>query len=212
MKITKYEHSCLDVVVDGKRLLIDPGVVTTSIPNYDAIVAVIVTHVHPDHYDLEKLTAIHRQNPNAPLYTVQAVADAIGNTIPCQLVQNGQKVTTQGFSLSFSGEKHALIHDSIPLTDNTAVLVNGTLFNPGDSFTLPSTPTEVLALPMAAPWAKVSETMDYLTKVKPKRVIPIHNALLSEFGTSVYEYGIKTSAEAVGAEYCYLKPVDSITV
>ena len=212
MKITKYEHSCLDIEIDGKRLLIDPGILAKSIPNYENISAVIVTHVHPDHLDIEKLKVIHAQNPNAPLYTVQAVSDEIKNQIPHQIVSNESRVKIEYFDLVFSGDKHATIHKSIPLTDNVGVLINKVFYYPGDSFTLPGVPIELLALPMTAPWSKISETMDYLISVKPNHVFPVHNALLSDFGTNVYEYGIKSAAESAGGKYSYLKPGESINL
>jgi len=45
MKITKYGHACLMVEIDGRSLVIDPGVFSTdfvSPDNVDAVVIVIV--------------------------------------------------------------------------------------------------------------------------------------------------------------------------
>lgn len=210
MHITKYEHSCLDFEADGKRLLIDPGAVTSSIPNYDDIVAIIVTHVHADHFDPKKLLDIHTQNPNTPLYTVQAVADTLKDSLPYVVITEGQIVNVGPFKIAFFGGKHALIHRSVPLTDNVGLMVNDTMYYPGDSLTLPHSPVDILAVPIAAPWLKISEAMDFITSVKPKRVFPVHDALLSGFGMEVNSTWLQSACTAAGTEYIILKPTDSV--
>src|SRR5882672_4639403 len=77
MKIIKYEHACLVVEEQEQRLVIDPGVDSVSYNDFANISAVILTHVHTDHFNPEKLTAIFQQNPNVKLFTVQAVADEL---------------------------------------------------------------------------------------------------------------------------------------
>jgi L-ascorbate metabolism protein UlaG (beta-lactamase superfamily) len=212
MKITKYEHACLDIEVDGKRLIIDPGVFTTSVPNFDNITAVVVTHVHPDHLDVEKLKAIYLQNPEVLIYTVQAVADQVKDTVPLTVVTGGHKTTTGPFQLEFAGGQHAVIHKSYPTTDNVGVTVNSKLYYPGDSFSVPHAPTEVLAVPASAPWLKLGEAMDFIVALKPKTVFPTHNAILSDIGTTIHGNMLTSAAAAVAANYITLKPGESITV
>jgi hypothetical protein len=60
------------------------------------------------------------------------------------------------------------------------------VFHPGDAFTLPGHPTEVLAVPVGAPWLKVSESIDYLREVGPRVAVPVHEQTLSAVGTSLY--------------------------
>lgn len=212
MKITKYEHSCLDIEQDGKRFLVDPGTVTSSVPNYDNVVAVLVTHVHADHLDSEKLLAFHAKNPDAPIYTVQAVADELKGRVPTTVVTGGQTIRIGPFQLEFCGGKHALIHNSVPLTDNVGVTVNGKFYYSGDSLSVPHTPVDVLAVPITAPWLKISEAMDFVTALKPKRVFPVHDALLSDFGISVNTTWLKSACESIAAEYIYMKTGDSLDV
>ena len=38
---------------------------------------------------------------------------------------------------------------------------------------------EILALPLGAPWSKVSEVIDYVMAVKPRVAIPVHDAVLA---------------------------------
>jgi L-ascorbate metabolism protein UlaG (beta-lactamase superfamily) len=60
------------------------------------------------------------------------------------------------------------------------------VFHPGDSYATIPDDIDVLALPLTAPWAKVSTTIDFANAVNPKRIIPIHDAIVSEAGRPVY--------------------------
>jgi L-ascorbate metabolism protein UlaG (beta-lactamase superfamily) len=77
------------------------------------------------------------------------------------------------------GGQHAVIHPDIPVVPNNAYLVDGTHLHPGDSYTPPPEPVDVLFLPTGAPWLKVSEAVDYLRAVAPRTAVPIHEAVLS---------------------------------
>ncbi len=94
-----------------------------------------------------------------------------------QIVSAGDARTAGPFALAFSGGRHAEIHRSIPVIDNLGVLVNGLLYYPGDSFTVPSGPVDVLAVPASAPWLKIGEVMDYVDAVKPRRAFATHASI-----------------------------------
>ena len=121
----------------------------------------------------------------------------------------GDKVDIGPFRLRFFGGKHALIHVSLPLIDNLGVLINDTVYYPGDSFTLPNTPVDVLALPVGAPWLKLSETMDFLAAIKPLLAFPTHDAVLSDIGKALPDNLLPAIAEKVGAEY---KRIDGLSI
>jgi L-ascorbate metabolism protein UlaG (beta-lactamase superfamily) len=212
MTITKYEHACLDIEESNQRLIIDPGIFTTSLTKFSNIYAVVVTHVHPDHLDAEKLVAIVRDNPTVIIYTVQAVADQLGSGLPLEVVTGGHEASVGNFQLKFYGGQHALIHKSIPITDNIGVMVNQKLYYPGDSFNKPSEPIDILAVPAVAPWMRASDAMDFITETKPKRVFPTHNAILSEAGAGIYKHLDEHACQQIGAEYIDLKPGQVLTV
>jgi len=57
---------------------------------------------------------------------------------------------------------------------------------------------EILALPVAGPWMKISEAIDYALEIKPKVVFPVHDGALKILGpahrvpsTILPEHGIK---------------------
>ena len=45
------------------------------------------------------------------------------------------------------GGQHALIHPAIPMIANLGYLVDGSVYHPGDSFTVPTAPVSTLLLP-----------------------------------------------------------------
>jgi hypothetical protein len=60
-------------------------------------------------------------------------------------------------------------------------------------------------LPAAAPWMKLSETVEYLRAVSPRLAIPIHQGLLSDNGTGIYYSRLAEMAPA-GTEFRALAP------
>lgn len=213
MKLTKYGHACLALEEAGQRLIIDPGAFSPDFDDTHAVVGVVVTHAHGDHYSPEYLDAIFTANPEATLYTTQEVADEYARhrtSAHIVVVHNGQTETAGPFTLAFSGDLHALNHQSLPPLHNTAVYVNDVFFYPGDSYTTPLTTPQVLAVPTNAPWMRASESMDYITQVKPARCFGTHDALLSDAGLNIYESHLQAAAKAAGTHYEVVRPGDTI--
>ena len=211
MNVTKYEHACLVVEEQGKKLVIDPGIFTTSLPNLKGVVAIVVTHVHADHFDPEKLRAIVQQNPEARIFSTAEVAKEVAD-LPITAVTGGTAETVAPFSLAFYGELHAEVHRSRPRNQNVGVMINDTLYYPGDSFALPGVPIKVLALPTSGPWLKVAEMIDFAAAAKPAQAFGTHNALLSDIGHSMINSMAQQAVEAVGGTFTYLRPGESLTV
>ncbi len=179
MKITKFGHSCLLVEEGGARILIDPGIWSTIPENLDNLDAVLITHEHPDHLGLDHLKKILPNNPKAVIYTNQGASKKLAEeSIPYQLLEDGQSTTIAGVSVEGFGKGHAIIYPPLPHWDNTGYLIGGKLFHPGDSLHIPPKPVDILALPVCAPWSKIAEVIDYARQVKPKVAFPIHDAML----------------------------------
>jgi L-ascorbate metabolism protein UlaG (beta-lactamase superfamily) len=215
MKITKYEHACIVLEEQGKRLVIDPGDFTPHFGNLENIEALVITHVHADHFDPQHVKSIIAANPEVHIYTVQEVAEQLRSQNIAQnvtLAQPGERVQSETFVLEFWGEMHQLIHELAPLPHNTGVLVNDVFFYPGDSFTLPDKPVKVLAVPGSAPWMTVGMAMDYILATEAEHYIPTHDALLSENGHNVMNHWLQTAAAKNQAAFSYLKPNESLEV
>ena len=211
MRVTKLEHATLKVEHSGSVLVIDPGVFTTPLPDQGGVVAIVITHEHPDHWTADQLSRLITRNPDVVLFGPQGVADA-ASAFPIEVVAAGDLREVGPFTLEFFGAKHAVIHESIPVPDNVGVLVNRILFYPGDAFTVPSVEVDTLAVPAGAPWLKLGEAMDYVTAVAPKRAFGNHDMTLSTAGRGMHSDRLKTSVESVGGEWFPLEPGGTLDI
>lgn len=210
MKLTKLEHAALVLELNGQKLFIDPGSLTTALTETHNTVGVVLTHEHPDHWTPAQLDRILEMNPDVRIFGPAGVATAAAQH-PITVVHNGDTVEVGAFTLRFFGDTHAVIHESIPVVDNVGVLVNGELYYGGDSFTVPTdVRVGTLAVPAGAPWLKISEVMDYVVAVSPKRSFPTHEMGLSRFGKELSNARIEASTSEVGGEFFALEPGDSL--
>lgn len=186
MRITKFGHACVRIEYDGQVLVLDPGGFTER-EAVDGATAVLITHEHADHLDVEHLKAT-----GGPIYTIEAVRAAIAesdNEVAerVQVVEPGQQLDA-GLPVTVVGELHAVIHEDLPRFHNSGYLVDvdGTrLFHPGDAFTVPEHPVDVLLLPVHAPWSKISEVIDFARAVGARRSVAVHDGLLNDTGLNV---------------------------
>ncbi|MFE7773345.1 MBL fold metallo-hydrolase [Streptomyces sp. NPDC057445] len=207
MKLTKKSHACIRLEKDGRTLVIDPGVFSEEDAAAGAD-AVLVTHEHPDHFDEERLRVALDANPAAAVWTLSSVAGRLSAAFPGRVhtVGNGDTFTAAGFDVQVHGELHAVIHPDLPRITNVGFLVDGSVFHPGDALTVPEESVDTLMLPVMAPWNKVSEVIEYVREVKPRRAIDIHDALLTDLARPVYDTHI---ANLGGAEHSRLASGES---
>lgn len=215
MKITKHGHACLELLEGGQRILIDPGFYTEPMGQIADVLAVVITHKHDDHCFEQQLREILTKNPSAQIFGTDEVKARLAESMPeaeVTAVHHGDFYPVGGFTLEFFGDMHQEIHRSIPLIQNCGVMVNGKLYYPGDSYTQPDRPVEVLACPASAPWLKIGDVMDFVDAVKPARSFATHNALLSDLGHDLNNGRIKLVTEQNGGSFEYLKVGDSLEV
>jgi L-ascorbate metabolism protein UlaG (beta-lactamase superfamily) len=209
MKLTKYEHATLVLEKSGQTLVVDPGTFTMPLTEVRDVVAVVITHEHPDHWTPEQLDRVLAMSPDAKIYGPQGVAIA-ASAYPVIVVKDGDEITAGAFDLKFFGSRHAVIHSSIPVIDNVGVMVDDTLFYPGDSFTIPPVAVDTLAVPAGAPWLKIAEVIDYEAAVKPRRSFPVHEMVLSVIGKNMANDRIGTATTAGGGEFFPLQPGETL--
>ncbi|SDK68099.1 L-ascorbate metabolism protein UlaG, beta-lactamase superfamily [Cryobacterium psychrotolerans] len=210
MKLTKLEHAALTLEVSGKRLFIDPGSFTTALTDTANAAGVVITHEHTDHWTPEQLDRILAMNPDVPIYGPAGVA-AAATGYHVTVVGDGDTAEAGPFTLRFFGAQHAVIHESIPVVDNVGVLVNDEFYYAGDAFTIPEgVQVGTLAVPAGAPWMKISEAMDYVLALKPRRSFTTHEMVLSRAGKDLSNARIKGVTEHGGGEFFPLEPNESL--
>ena len=181
MKITKFGHCCLLVETKCKKILTDPGSYTieshSKLENLDYI---LFTHEHADHYHLESLKIILERNHQVQVYANDSVSELLKKEgINHTRIKNGESVSLGEVVVVGIGENHAEMHSSIPLSANTGFFIDGRFWDPGDAYTDPKREVEILALPVAGPWMKISEAIDYALMLKPKVAFPVHDGTRS---------------------------------
>jgi L-ascorbate metabolism protein UlaG (beta-lactamase superfamily) len=211
MKITKHGHACLELELDGKKALIDPGFYTEDVSGLTDVVALVITHSHDDHCFKTQVAGIVKTNPAIKIFGTSEVATKLSG-FDVTTVYHGDFYQEQGFSFEFFGDMHQIIHESIPLIQNTGVMVNKQLYYPGDSYTTPDQPVEILACPTSAPWLKIGDVMDFVAAVKPKQSFATHNALLSDLGHDLNNGRVKLVTEQFGGKFTYLKVGESLNI
>lgn len=207
MKITKFTHACLKLEKNSSRIWIDPGNFSEDFMA-EIAEAIVITHLHDDHCHRPNIEKLLELNPSTKIFSTAEVAEKLEG-IDVTVVQHGDFYQVKDFTLEFFGDLHQEIHRSIPLVQNTAVMVNHSFYYPGDSYKPPEYQPEILAVPSSAPWLKISDVIDYLNVVKPQKAFPTHNALLSEIGHKLQNSRIQEVVEDNGGEFRYLLPGDS---
>jgi L-ascorbate metabolism protein UlaG (beta-lactamase superfamily) len=177
MKITKFGHCCLLLEIDGVKLLTDPGTMSTGEESATGLDAIVITHEHADHFHINSVKKILANNPDAVVVTNAAVGALLEKeNIAFTKVEDGGSTEVKGVQIAGHGRQHAEIYGPITV-ENTGFMIGGKFFFPGDNFYDPKVPVDVLALPVAAPWMKFSEAVDYAKAVKPRVAFPVHDAI-----------------------------------
>lgn len=179
MEITKLGHCCLVIEIDGVKILTDPGAWTSEQNQVKDIDIILITHEHLDHLHVESVKAILANNPPVVIYTNSGVGKILGEAgIGYKLLEKGAAETIKNILFESFECPHGEIYSGIPLPQNTGYRIGNKLFYPGDSFTNPQVPVEILALPVAGPWMKISEAIDYAKAVKPQVCFPVHDGMI----------------------------------
>ncbi len=206
MRIHKISHCCLviDLKVTGetsgdghaRRILIDPGFYSIEKHSkVNKVDIVLITHEHADHFHIESLKELMKNQPDVQVIANDAVGDILAKEgIEHHVMKHGNVVDMKGVHIEAYGKDHALLHSSIPPFSNIGYFIEESsshsaeksgeklsltnkFFFPGDAFTDPLKEIDILALPVAGPWMKISEAIDYALQLKPKKAFPVHDAL-----------------------------------
>ena len=204
MRLTKYGHACVRVEDDGAVLVIDPGTLTER-EALDGVDAVLITHEHADHLDVDALADALGKRPSVTVYTHPDVAsklDALEGVV--RTVRSGDSFEAAGFAVRAYGGWHAEIHPEVPRVVNLGFLVNDSMYHPGDSFDVPEdAQVDTLFVPISGPWLKLAESVDFVRAVSPRRAYALHDGLLADPGLALYDANLTRLANC---EYARLAP------
>ncbi|QPE03578.1 MBL fold metallo-hydrolase [Microbacterium schleiferi] len=212
MRVTKHEHAALTIRDSGKTLVIDPGSFTDPLPDDGDVVAIVLTHEHPDHWTPEHLRRILAHAPKAQIIGPAGLAEAAAG-FDVRVAAPGDNIIVGPFDLEFFGGRHAVIHDSIPVIDNIGVLVNDRLYYPGDSYDVPEgRDVKLLAAPVGAPWLKIGDAMDFVLAVAPRLCFGTHDMTLSIIGRTMGRQRLRWATEQGGGEFLELDAGASVDI
>ncbi|MCU1554603.1 MAG: fold metallo-hydrolase [Arthrobacter sp.] len=218
MKLTKFTHACVRLEKGGKVLVFDPGTFSETDEALAGADAVLITHEHPDHIDVDAVVAALLGSGSLQLFAPAGVAAQLrekaadaGSRI--HSVAPGEAFDAAGFAIQSFGGQHALIHPQIPVVANVGYVVDSNVYHPGDSFAVPDgVEVQTLLVPIHAPWNKVGEVVDFVIGVRAPRAFPIHDALLNESGLGLVEGHVTRIGAKYGTEYRHLSSGDSVEV
>ncbi|MDQ0755818.1 MBL fold metallo-hydrolase [Arthrobacter sp. B3I4] len=218
MKLTKFTHACVRIEKEGRVLVLDPGTFSEVAEALNGADAVLITHEHPDHIDVDAVSAVILADPRLQLYAPDGVAAQLRAKAPdaaerIHTVRVGEDFEAAGFAIRSFGGQHALIHPLIPVVANIGYLVDSNIYHPGDSFVIPDgIDVQTLLVPIHAPWNKVGEVVDFVVGVRAPRAFPIHDALLNDTGRGLVEGHVTRIGAKYGTEYRRLVSGESVEV
>lgn len=189
LTVTSYGHSTVRLQDGPSSVVIDPGGFAPGAAFLAS--AFLVTHDHPDHFDagrvssaLSQASAGHAWVPGSAARQLAARGVAADQV---SVITGSESFTAAGFLVEAIVGEHAEIYSALPPSENIAYLVNGRILHPGDAFPAidPAISIDVLFLPVSGPWMRFADAADYVTAVRPRVVVPIHDGDLIDEGKAL---------------------------
>ena len=182
--LTVHGHSAASLVREGRTLFIDPGSLS-ALDSLGGADAILITHAHWDHAAPEAIAAVAAP-VWAPADVVAQLTEAGVAADRLTAVAPGDAFDAAGFSIEVHGGAHAAIIPGVANGSNNVYLVDGELVHTGDE--LPEIAADAAAsvkavlLPVAGPWMRLSEAIDFARQFPGALLVPVHDAILNEAG------------------------------
>jgi L-ascorbate metabolism protein UlaG (beta-lactamase superfamily)/catechol 2,3-dioxygenase-like lactoylglutathione lyase family enzyme len=197
MRLTRWSHSCVALEAEGKTLVIDPG--GWSEPRaLDGADAVLVTHEHGDHVDVDRLRAA-----GLPVWAPRG-ADLGG--LASTPIDTGEALTVAGFDVLAVGDRHAAVVTGQEVCANLGYVVTAdgeSVYHPGDALAVPDVPVTTLLVPMQASWLKTEEAIAFVRAIRPDRAVGIHDGQVNDRARASINHWLATEGDT---DYQWLAP------
>jgi L-ascorbate metabolism protein UlaG (beta-lactamase superfamily) len=208
MRLTKYTHACVTLEQNDTRIVIDPGMWAEA-EAFESVSAVLITHEHADHFDLESLREYTARDSAAVIYapdSVTAQLTDLGSRVVT--VAPDETLTVGDFAIKTVGGMHAEIIDGLPGCPNIGYLINEDVYHPGDSFFIPTDSVRTALVPTSGPWLKLSESIEFIRALTPVLAFSIHDALLNDIATGMVDRWLEQKSGAAYERAVIGLPID----
>lgn len=187
MRLTKYTHACVTLDDAGSRIVIDPGIWSED-EALEGVAAVLITHEHVDHFDVEGLRELVDRDSAVAIYAPDSVAaqlTELGSTVIT--VEPGRTLSIAGFKVETVGGLHAEIIDGLPGCPNVGYVINDDVYHPGDALFIPEQSVRTALVPTSGPWLKLAESIEFVRALQPILAFSIHDALLNDLAAGMVD-------------------------
>ena len=151
--------------------------------NIEDINIILITHEHNDHLHIDSLREVLDNNQNALVITNTSVGKVLDQSnIKYKIVEEGEKFEIEGINIIAFGSTHAEIYNDFGKVQNTGYMIDNLCYA-GDSFSYPDKNVDILALPVAGPWMKMKDAIEYAKNIRPRVCFPVHDAIMQDFAT-----------------------------
>ena len=188
MPLTIHGHSCVAFSASDTLVVVDPGVIAPH-PDLTGASAILLTHSHGDHVDVAAVSAAMEVNPGlvvvGPESALEELRAAGAPADRLRKVSGGEKFSFGSIEVDALALMHNEIHPDLPSPENVGYLIDSRVLHPGDSLAEVDVAVDTLLLPIAGPWLDLGAAITFARRISARRVIPIHDAVLSEVGRAI---------------------------
>lgn len=186
MRITKINHSTLLINHKDTNILFDPGDYTIEeVKELKNIDLIIITHSHGDHFHLESIKTLLRNNPNLHIVSNSEIAEILlKENIKVEICQKGQTTLFKEIKIESFDFPHVEIWDDMFHTQHTAYLIDEEFYNSGDCYQTIDRKVRICAFMIAGPVCKINEALEFALAQNPQIAIGVHDGMLNRLTSS----------------------------